>query len=271
MSSLHHQRDQSYRVPRKAQALRVQARTNTMIENGAIKSAHVAPVDISLTACRNKTPIQIDPDFSQQVAMRQSGKVGVLIFGSATKPGGGWLNGAKAQEEDISLASTWGTQASMARGFYENTKGLGGLGPDKVLIAQGAWLTDAHGAFLSTPSPVVFAGIAAPNLKNPETARLPQRVLTQHLAQRLATALEEWRKLGVDCAVMGAIGCGVFEWDPKDSALALKMALSHHYGAGGTIEIVLAMPDPKFAQIFSDTLGQKAPAPQSQDRIRARR
>ena len=37
----------------------------------------------------------------------EEGRVGVLVFCSATRPGGGWLTGATAQEESISRASTW--------------------------------------------------------------------------------------------------------------------------------------------------------------------
>ena len=133
--------DQSYRSPRRAQAQRVLALTQPMLQSGQILPAEArnAPETlISAPKARQSNNIRIIQDYSQPPAMACDGLVGVLIFGSSSKPGGGWLNGAKAQEEDISLTSTWGAQASLApAGFYDDRKGLGGLGPDKALLAKG--------------------------------------------------------------------------------------------------------------------------------------
>lgn len=196
--------------------------------------------------------------------MAQPGLAGTLIFGSANRPGGGWLNGAKAQEEDVSLASTWAEQATLApEGFYAHKRGLGGMGPDKVLMARGAWLIDTQGVDLRTPRTTVFAGVAAPNLANPETAKHPRGELVDRLARRLATVLVEWEKRGVQHAVMGAIGCGVFQWQAQDSAQALRMAINHYRTVGhNKLSVVLAMPDKALAQIFEQTLtASKPPRP----------
>lgn len=207
--------------------------------------------------------VEIERGYSQDVAMTQVGLTGVLVFGSANRPGGGWLNGAKAQEEDISLASSWAEQAALApEGFYAHKPGLGGMGPDKVLIARGAWLTDTNGVDLRAPRAVVFGGVAAPNLANPQTARQPHNDLVDRLARRLASVLLEWEKRGVQRAVMGAIGCGVFKWKGVDSARSLRLAMNHYQAVGqNKLSVVLAIPDPDLAVAFQSTLKASGPRP----------
>jgi uncharacterized protein (TIGR02452 family) len=210
----------------------------------------------------NNAPVnvQIVDSDSHSAAYHLEGLAGVLIFGSSTKPGGGWLNGAKAQEEDISLASTWGEQARRApAGFYGSREGLGGVGPDKALIAEGLWLRTPAGGVPEAPRRVIFAGVAAPNLTNPDTAGLPAGERCDRLARRLAAALAGWADAGVQTVVMGAIGCGVFQWEGADSARALRLALNHHRTVAGSLpHVVLAMPDARLAQAFQTVLAAPA-------------
>lgn len=252
--------DQSYRSPRRAQAQRVLALTQPILQSGQILPAEArnAPETlISAPKARQSNNIRIIQDYSQPAAMACDGLVGVLIFGSSSKPGGGWLNGAKAQEEDISLTSTWGAQASLApAGFYGDRKGLGGLGPDKTLLAKGYWLLNEHGQSLPAPRAAVFASVAAPNMANHQVAALPQSQRIDHLARRLVAAFTGWQEAGVDQVVLGAIGCGVFQWPPGDSALALRLALQHQRATGTSLPaIVLALPDPAMIPFFAQELG----------------
>lgn len=263
---LHHQPDQSYRIPRRLRAERTRQRTQSLIEEGAILPAALLSIPEALLDGPAALRVSITTNTSQGAAMMGQGKMGVLIFGSANRPGGGWLNGAKAQEEDVSLASTWGTQAALAPpGFYAHEPGLGGLGPDKLLIAEGLWLVDENGSDLPVPRDVVFGGIAAPNRANPQTARMPSRILVDHLARRLAGVLLAWEDRGVERAVMGAIGCGVFQWPVEESADALTKAIAHYKRVcNGDMAIVLALPDERHAPIFQKALantGRRGPQP----------
>lgn len=250
----HHPPDQ---LTRKNRAARTLAETQQLLRKQEIEMARV--VDVILTLNPHSTSLHVPPmvdGFTQTVGQTLPDHSGVLIFGSAVKPGGGWLNGAKAQEEDVSLASTWGEQARLGGAtFYTESGKLGGAGPDKILVAQGAWLYNAHGVPLDTPKPATFISIAAPNLRNPQTAQLPAEQRVDLLARRIATALEQWHILGTPHVLLGAIGCGVFAWEGQDSAKALGLALAHHIHTHGRLmPITLAMPDAQLTQIFSQVL-----------------
>lgn len=85
----------------------------------------------------------------------------------------------------------------------------------------------------------------------PEIKKEPKEKLISALADRLETALNHWHAKNTDTVVLGAIGCGVFEWDPEDSAEALLRALRK------TVfdkNIVFACPDPKFLIVFQNHL-----------------
>lgn len=253
----HHAADQSYRIPRRARADRTSERALALMAFGRIKPPTLvrAPSVLLGQDAPIEAPLLVR-GCSQTAAMAGEGLVSVLVFGSSTKPGGGWRNGACAQEEDLSLASTWGVQAEAApEGFYKDRKGLGGLGPDAVLVAHGGWLADPHGVPLFPFRPVLFTGVAAPNLGHPATGGLSKAVLIDHLARRLAGALLATAQAGATQAVMGAIGCGVFQWRPEDSAIALRRAVNHvHACTEGAPQIVLALPDPKMEAAFLQAL-----------------
>lgn len=247
----------SVRGPRRIQAARVQSLTQALLARGEISPAQLRAIPEKLRGGNDSVRVPIHPGTSQPVATAQTGRTGVLIFGSANRPGGGWLNGAKAQEEDISLASTWALQAARApAGFYTHESGLGGLGPDRLLVASGYWLMGPDGQALDRPQSVVFGGVAAPNLANPGIARLPRGQCVDHLARRLAGLLLAWEDHGVCTGVLGAIGCGVFQWSGEDSAQALRLALNHYRSEGnGRVQVILAMPDARLAETFSQILG----------------
>lgn len=250
----HHPPDRKNRQNRAHKTL---ARSKLFLETESLSPAVVLDIPDKLKVSRKQGfELPTVEQGTQQAGMDMPDPSGVLIFGSSTKPGGGWLNGARAQEEDVSLCSSWGEQARLGgQGFYIPRGGLGGMGPDKILYARGMWLFDEYGWELAEPKQVDFISIAAPNLGNSHTAKTSREQLIDTLARRLAGALETWEKCGTKHVLLGAIGCGVFKWDGADSAAALGRAIDHHYLVFGKgLDIRLAMPDPALAKVFKQVL-----------------
>ena len=248
--------NEQVRAPRRIKAAHSKLLTQKLLRAGVLTPAKLiqAPTKIKSTD-RPYAPIVVS-SYSQPAAQLSSARSGVLVFCSFTKPGGGWENGAVAQEEDISLQSSWGIQAQEAQpGFYQTKGDNDGLGSDCVLMAEGVWFSDSNGRPLIKPQPVVFAGVAAPNRKSPHLHASPN-IQIDHLARRLTAALDAWSQMGVDRVVLGAIGCGVFAWPGEESAYALRQALGASVWKG---ELVLAMPDAKLAAIFKTVLSADHP------------
>lgn len=235
------------------QANKVFQLSSDMLKKGKVRAAYLKHCE-SFLPVRDEgqeTSMEGSLSFTQTEALKSDELCGVLVFGSARKTGGGYLTGAKAQEEDVSLLGTWGVQAAAVNDFYKNDTVLG---PDSVLIAKGYWLFDGRWRPLEKKA-VVFAGISAPNLKRKEAKEADKAVLRKHLAARVAGALDGMFENGCACAVLGAIGCGVFEWDPKESAQAVRQGiLKHQANHGKNMRIVLAIPDKTFLDVFENEM-----------------
>lgn len=142
--------------------------------------------------------------------------VGVLNFASAKNPGGGFLNGAMAQEE--SLAASSGLYATQLRheGYYKANRACGTMmytdhaiySPDVVFFR------DAGFHLMSPPVTASVLTLPAVNygqvLLKGEDGTQAERVMKDRM--RLALAIfadRQDRHL-----VLGAYGCGVFRNDP---------------------------------------------------------
>jgi uncharacterized protein (TIGR02452 family) len=144
--------------------------------------------------------------------------IGVLNFASAKNPGGGFLGGAKAQEE--SLARSSGLYHSLLRcpdyyTFHRKLKTT--LYSDWMIYSPDCpILRTDHGNWLETPFVVSFITSAAPNagaLQANEPHNLPKipSVFRERMSKLLALAVYH----GCDALVLGAWGCGAFRNDPQ--------------------------------------------------------
>ncbi|MFF2026656.1 TIGR02452 family protein [Streptomyces sp. NPDC058171] len=157
----------------------------------------------------------------------------VLNFASARNPGGGYLRGAKAQEEDLCRTALLYSCLLEAPDYYAAHRASADLNyshrvifsPHVPVIRDGSHaLLDRtyHVSFLTSPAP--NAGQLARH--SPSEEADVRGTLTERARRVLGVAAHH----GVRELVLGAWGCGVFGNDPAEVADAFAEAL-HTHGA----------------------------------------
>ncbi|MFF4391071.1 TIGR02452 family protein [Streptomyces sp. NPDC001552] len=171
--------------------------------------------------------------------------VAVLNFASARNPGGGYVRGAKAQEEALCRASALYETLLEAPEYYEVHRAeRSTFYTDRVIHSPGVSVfRDDRGDLLETPFRVGFLTSPAPNAgtirrQEPErTAEIPAA-----LARRAELVLEVAALHGYRRLVLGAWGCGVFQNDPAQVAEAFRGLLADRF-AGVFEQVVFGILD----------------------------
>ncbi|MER6167687.1 TIGR02452 family protein [Streptomyces violaceorubidus] len=189
------------------------------------------PVEVTVPA-RASTVLEVTGESSLEAARRLGGDVAVLNFASARNPGGGYLNGAQAQEEALCRASALYTCLLRAREFYDHHRAhRDPFYTDRVVHSPGVPVfRDDRGRLLDEPFTAGFLTCAAPNAgvalrTAPERAAGLPAALTARAERVLETAVAHGHRR----LVLGAWGCGVFRNDPAQVAGAFRTLL----GPGG--------------------------------------
>ncbi|WLS44690.1 TIGR02452 family protein [Micromonospora profundi] len=206
-----------------------------VVLGGAVRAAiagtrHHLPDDV--LALGNAEPgagtVEVTYESTLQAAHRVGSDAACLVFASAKNPGGGFLGGAKAQEESVARASALYPCLVAAPDFYAFHRGQRDLRySDWVIYSPDVPVfRDDKGNLLDQPYTTSFLTAAAPNLgaivrNQPEhTADVPAV-----LARRARRVLEVAAAHGRRTVVLGAWGCGVFRNDPATVADAFAEAL----------------------------------------------
>jgi uncharacterized protein (TIGR02452 family) len=181
------------------------------------------------------TAFEVENETTLEAARRLAAaglRVVALNFASARHPGGGFLNGARAQEESLCRSSglyaclsghtMYSYHAPTPGGFYSN---YAIYSPDVPVFR------DDDGHLLDEPylcafitAPAVNAGVYLKDHK-------PQRVgvVRTEMAERVRKVLAIAAGNGHDAVVLGAWGCGVFKNDPEVIAELFREALVTRY------------------------------------------
>ena len=152
-------------------------------------------------------------------------RIGVLSFASATKPGGGFLSGAQAQEESLARASTLYTSlvTPTANQFYELHKKdhHGGFYSHTMIFSPSVIvLHDDTGAWLP-PHQIEVVTCAAVNagVVRERAGESPSRDsdvdtrIESVMRERMARILFLFEQQGLRNIVLGSFGTGVFRND----------------------------------------------------------
>jgi uncharacterized protein (TIGR02452 family) len=153
-------------------------------------------------------------------------RLAVLNFASASKPGGGFLNGRQAQEEAIARASALYVSLVKHTEMYQHgTSDLNPLYTDYMIYSPDVpFFRDDAGALISEPFLVSVITAAAPNAKEctrPELVRALRPTLKNRMRKVILQAITHGHKV----LMLGAFGCGVFGNDPTDVATIEKELL----------------------------------------------
>ncbi len=152
-----------------------------------------------------------------------------LVFASARNPGGGFLGGARAQEEDIARASALYACQLTAPAFYAYHRAEPDLRySDRVIYSPDVPVFRDHdGSLLERPYGLSFLTSAAPNLgailrSQPQHAASVPSILATRAERILRVAAAHGHRR----IVLGAWGCGVFRNSPEVVASAFRAALA---------------------------------------------
>ncbi|KAI1326718.1 hypothetical protein F5Y16DRAFT_373829 [Xylariaceae sp. FL0255] len=222
--------------------------------------------------------ISISGDLDDQHSRRPA----VLNFANSRKPGGGWMNGAIAQEEAICYRSS--LALSLKRRQYPLHKDEG-LYSQFVLVVREDMATGHHPINVEPEQLPVVSVLTVPALRNPEvhTFRYPTSyrvpgeppIMTMRVKQifrydedrditkgKMRLALRMAAVHGHRRLVLGALGCGVFGNPPEDIAHGwLSVLREDEFSGNRWSKICFAVYDPKKEgnyEIFKQVLdGQK--------------
>ncbi|MGV9566360.1 TIGR02452 family protein [Streptomyces sp. NPDC003480] len=186
------------------------------------------------------------PEAARRLMDRSGEPVAVLNFASARNPGGGFLNGAQAQEEALCRASAlYACVREVRESYGHHRTHRDPFYTDRVIHSPAVPVfRDDRGRLLDEPYRAGFLTAAAPNA-GVVLRRTPERAaeLPRALAARAGRVLETAAACGYRRVVPGAWGCGVFRNEPAQVAGAFHGLLVTGRFEGAFDEVVFAVLD----------------------------
>jgi uncharacterized protein (TIGR02452 family) len=194
--------------------------------------------------------------------------VGILNFGSATKPCGGWLNGKAAQEEDIARKTNLYVSLKYQDAFYNSHDEANPLYSNRCIYSPSIAIIKDDG--FNTVEPFLVNVLTSAAINIPALERYPAflRILktfqcksefstyinqtnfliNEVMVKRIENILSVAAFNKVDALVLGAYGCGVFGHDAKMVAKYFKYLLVEKGYEKYFKHIIFAVYDKSFDQ-----------------------
>jgi uncharacterized protein (TIGR02452 family) len=193
--------------------------------------------------------LEFTPETTARAARRLTedegvSKVFALNFASAKNPGGGFLRGASAQEEDLARGSALYTCQLTQRMYYDANRACGSmLYTDHFIYSPDVpFFRGDRNELLEAPYLVSVLTAPAPNAGEARrNGRKEGRGVRLTLERRARKVLLAAARFGHRTLVLGAWGCGVFRNDPAEVAGAFALGLEDPVLAGAFERIVFAI------------------------------
>lgn len=181
----------------------------------------------------------------------------VLNFANGVEPGGGFLSGARAQEECLCRSSAlYATLIGDAMYAAHRRRPLPDSSDWAILSPRVPVFRTDDGEPLSEPWDLDFITCAAPVAR-----RVGVDASAALLKVRIGRVLSIARAYGFDTLVLGAWGCGAFGNDPRRTAEDFRAALDGEF-AGVFRRVVFALTDwsedRRFLRPFRDVFEGRA-------------
>jgi len=205
---------------------------------------------------KQKTTFSLTKEKTQEAAcrlVREEGleNLAVLNFASARNPGGGFLRGARAQEEDLARSSGLYRCLEAAPDYYrENNEFPTSLYTDNIIYSPKVpWFRVWENTLFHHPFLASIITSPAPNAgeyfrKSAGNAK----TLRETLARRAGYILAAAEIGGNDSVLLGAWGCGVFRNDSNEVANAFMSHLKSRRFRNSFSRVVFAVYDPSDSQ-----------------------
>lgn len=180
-------------------------------------------------------------------------KIAILNFASAKNPGGGFLNGAQAQEESLARSSSlYGSLSNASLFYHVNEIAKSKVYTHSIIYSGGVTVirdTTENEGLLEIPYVVDI--ITCPAVNRRITHREENNYIDSVIIERAKRVLCVAYKHRVKHLILGAWGCGVFQNDPW-TIVNMFLDLLREEFEGTFNSIIFAVPDEKTYECFSE-------------------
>ncbi len=155
-----------------------------------------------------------------RLAAEEKKETGILNFASAKNPGGGFLNGAMAQEESIAASSCLYKTLLLHEEYYRKNRACGTMMYTNHAIYSPEVVFFRDGKFRLLKEPVTASVLTLPAVNMGQVMLRGEDVeqAEQVMKRRMKLSLAIFARQECKCLILGAYGCGVFRNDPKKIA-----------------------------------------------------
>lgn len=147
--------------------------------------------------------------------------LGILNFASAHHAGGGFLNGAMAQEECLAYCSDlYDTQTcDIGQKYYKNNATVTHHSYyNGIMMTENCFFRDANFELVKIPTSCMVITAPAVNMGQVRKHNESEKSAKQTMKNRMRNILYLFIYHGCTNIVLGAFGCGVFQNNPNDIA-----------------------------------------------------